>query len=1113
MIRSEGFAHFSLTKIAIGLAAISLHASANALETKDFITPPQAAKPLVWWHWMNGNVTQSGIKKDLAWMDKVGIGGVQNFDAQLMTPKVVDDSLEYMTPQWKNTFEFALAEAKKHNFEFAIAASPGWSETGGPWVKPEQGMKKLSWREVTINAATKKAVRVPTPPTNTGVFQDFYGADEMFADPTHSKKAPPVYYKDIAVLAVPIDGQQIQPLSVTTNNEDKLDLAVLTDNSFSATTNSSSHPDSPLEITFDFGETKTVRSMSLAMPSPGMFFPAVFLPTLQASEDGKTFNDVTTIPIGSTTQTTVSFPNVNARYMRIVMSQNPNGKFSMPSSSAPGAAPPPGFQLPTGEKKLEAVNLLEIAFFSQAKVHRFEDKAGFGIVEDYYPLSYQHDEPGVAKNAVIDITDKLNADGTLNWHPENGLWKIIRLGYSLTGKENHPATEAATGLEVDKYDADAVNAYIAHYLDMYKDASGKFALGDGIKALLNDSIEVGASNWTPKMFEEFKQRRGYDLTPWLPALVGVIIEDAQQTDKFLYDFRLTLGEMLADNHYAVISKRVKEAGLIHYSEALENGRPTLGDGMRIRRNADIPMAAMWAFDTQHQVGPKPQYWADIREAASVAHIYGQNLVAAESLTSAASPWAFSPRDLQPMIDMEFALGMNRPIIHTSVHQPNDNGPGLSLFVFGQYFNRLDTWAEYAKPWVTYISRNAYMLQQGHFKADVAYFYGEETPPTALYNDKPSEDVPQENAYDYVNNDVITALLQNCGSDLCTDSGQRYAVLYLGGTSQYMTLPVLERIAELVANGATVIGKKPVASPSLTDNPKRFDTLANRLWSGKTGKGRIIVADNVQDGVEQAGVAPDFRYKGKDDESTLYFVHRQTDSEDIYYYTNRKNREEPVTFSFNVSGKTPYHYNAVTGDITALTSKEINGVTVIEKTLAPYESGYVVFGESPSPVTHPTTAFSQSTTLKDEWLVSFQENRGAPAQATLSSGNWAESDNDGIRYFSGTASYTQTFTIDKAMQGKPVQLHIEDVRDVVEVVVNGEVVDTLWKPPFHADVSHYLSAGENTLTLNVTNLWVNRLIGDAQPDVKQKYTFTTLPTYVPDAPLRPSGLLGAVTLKW
>jgi len=1103
---------FTLSKVALGLSLLSFNSTGTTLED-DFITPPQSAKPLVWWHWMNGNVTREGIEKDLAWMDRVGIGGVQNFDAQLMTPKIVDTALEYMTPAWKDTFEYALGEANKHNFEFGIAASPGWSETGGPWVKPADGMKKLAWTEITIDARQKKAVRVPQPPQNTGAFQDFYGAEEIFADPTHAEKETPVYYKDIAVIAFPVHEQRIQPVSVTTNNDDELDLGILSDGSYSSATKTQSHPDKDVEITFDFGELKSVQSLSFAMPPPGMFIPAPFLPTLQASEDGVTFAPVATIPVGTTAQTTISFPEVKARFMRIVMSRNPNGKFSLPSSSAPGAAPPPGFNLPTGEAKSEPVDLLEVAFYPQARVHRFEDKAGFGIAPHYHTLSNQHAGEGVPADAVIDITSKLNADGSLNWHPEKGLWKIIRIGYSLTGKENHPATEAATGLEVDKYDASAVSAYIDHYLDMYKDASGQYALGEGVKALLNDSIEVGASNWTPKMFEEFKQRRGYDLTPWLPALVGVVIGSAEQTDKFLYDYRLTLGEMLADNHYAVISKRVKEAGLIHYSEALENGRPTLGDGMRIRRNADVPMAAMWSFDTDDQVGPQPQYWADIREAASVAHVYGQNLVAAESLTSASSPWAFSPRDLQPMIDMEFALGVNRPIIHTSVHQPKDEGPGLSLFVFGQYFNRLETWADYAKPWVTYISRNAYMLQQGHFKADVAYFYGEDAPPTSLYLDKPSEDVPLENAYDYVNNDVITDLLQNCGAELCTDSGQRYAVLYLGGTSQYMTLPVLERIAELVANGATVIGKKPLASPSLADDAARFTDLANKLWSGKTGKGRVINADDVESGIKEAGVTPDFRYTGKHEDTTVFFVHRETDNEDIYYYTNRKNRDEPVTLSFNVSDRKPYHYNAVTGAITALNSTVKDGLTVIEKTLAPYESGYVVFGDSPANVDKVASSFSNTKTLKDQWQVTFQKDRGAPAKATLSAGNWAESDDTGIRYFSGTASYTQSFNIDKAMRGKPVQLHIEDVRDVVEVVVNGQVVNTLWKPPFEVDVSDYLTAGENTVTLNITNLWVNRLIGDAQPDVKQKYTFTTLPAYVPDAPLRPSGLLGDVSLKW
>ena len=1096
----------------VGSAMTSLSVVAGSMSDAEFQQPPQYAKPLVWWHWMSGNVTEDGIAKDLAWMNRVGIGGVQNFDAHLMTPKIVDTPVQYMSEDWQQKFQFALTQAQQYDFEFGIAASPGWSETGGPWVTPKDGMKKISWSETYVTGGSTKPITLALPPQTTGVFQDYAQGTEMFQDDSHAKDHVPHYYEDIAVYAIPLSAAPVEIKSVATSYGEPLSLTLMQDGSYTTGATSVSGPDEALAITFDFVDVQTIQSASFAMPIPGMFLPAAFAPVVQASADDKHFTDVADFVVETSVQKTVSFAPVQARYMRLVMRANPNGKFELPSSSAPGSAPPPGFKLPTGEPQASPVNLLEVAFYAQPRVHRFEDKAGFGIVEDYYPLSYQHNANGVPASDIIDVTDALQADGTLAWTPIEGNWKILRVGYSLTGKENHPATPESTGLEVDKYDPVAVRKYIEHYLGNYAKASGNAKLGEGVKALLNDSIEVGPSNWTPAMFAEFKQRRGYDLRPWLPALTGVVVNNAQDSDKFLYDFRLTLAEMIADNHYGVISKVLDEYNMIHYSEALENGRPSLGDGMRMRRTADIPMAAMWSFDTNNKIGPAPQYWSDIREAASVAHIYGQNKVAAESLTAAASPWAFSPRDLQPMIDMEFALGVNRPIIHTSVHQPLDNGPGLSLFIFGQYFNRLETWAEFAKPWVTYISRNTYMLQQGRFYADVAYFYGEETPLTALYNDKPSQDVPRENGFDYVNADIIRDLLSVDNGQLVTPSGQRYQVLYLGGTSEYMSLSVLQKLAELVKDGATVIGTKPLASPSLQDDPTEFAALADSLWGGNTGKGRIIEASDISSGLKKAGVQADFAYNAKRDDTELFFVHRHTDSEEIYFYTHRQNRSEPVTLRFAVTGKTPYHYNAVTGQISTVDYKQKRGVTEIKRNLAPFESGYIVFADDERENAKKPAKGHTFTLLDDNWSVTFQSGRGAPeTPMTMQAGNWANSNDERIKYFSGTATYQQTVELKRLPKGKSLVLDLGDVRELVEVSVNGKVVDTLWKPPYQTDVTDFLTSGSNTITLKVTNLWVNRLIGDVQPDAEETFTFTTVPTYIPDAPLRESGLLGPVKI--
>ncbi len=1122
-------AHFTLRRLVTALSTGGLIFSSSLLAAskppadplwQGFTTPPASAKPRVWWHWMNGNVTKEGIKADLDWMASVGIGGVQNFDAYLATPQIVDKRITYMTPKWSQMFDYALQQAKSHNMEFAIAASPGWSETGGPWVAAKDGMKKLVWSETLVSAAqlAKGPLALAAPPQTTGAFQDVPVAEEMFGG-NAPKAEHPHYYGNIAVLALPADEVSSNFSKVTTSDGKTLDATTLHDGKYATQQDFVTKLDSPYWLQFDYPKAQSFQSASLAMPAPPMFVPASLQPELWASSDGKQFTKVATFPASSGVQSTVRFAPVNAKALRIVFASNPNSSFSMPSDPAPGAAKPPFIAMAMNKADSVPFSIMELGFYGRPKVHHFEEKAGYAIANEYYPLNQGATVAGTPASEVIDLTDKLDADGKLHWQPKQGNWRIIRLGYSLTGKENHPATPEATGLEVDKFDADAVSRYINTYLDNYVNALGGRSLKDaGISALLNDSIEVGASNWTPELFSEFKQRRGYDLHPWLPALTGEIINDSAQTDAFLYDFRHTLAELIADNHYAVISDAAHKRGLKHYSEALENGRPVLGDGMAMRKHADVPMAAMWSFSTDKAVGPKPQYWSDIREAASVAHIYGQNTVAAESLTSALSPWAFSPADLQPMIDMEFALGVNLPIIHTSVHQPLTNkAPGLSLLVFGQFFNRLETWAPYAKPWVDYIARNAFMLQQGRFAADVAYFYGEEAPLTGMHSDTPPTDVPKQNGFDYVNADVILTQLKVTDGKLTADSGASYKALYLGDASQFISLKVLQQLSALVQQGATLIGPQPKASPQLQDDQQAFTQLATALWQGKTGKGKVIAADSVQTGLDQAGIKADFAYQSANADSTIMFVHRVVDDKDIYYYTNRHNRAEPVTFSFAVSGKQPMHWDANTGQATPLSYQVKDGVTQIARTLAPFESGYVVFERptSKAAFTAPQAHQQVLTSLTDNWQVSFQPGRGAPEKAvTLAVGDLAKSADDSIKYFSGTATYNKELMVEKAwLKGDAaLTLDLGKVGDVADVLVNGQSAGIVWKAPYQTqDLRALLKPGANTLEIKVTNLWVNRLIGDKQPDAKQTYTFTTMDTYEPTAPLRPSGLLMPVKL--
>jgi hypothetical protein len=513
----------------------------------------------------------------------------------------------------------------------------------------------------------------------------------------------------------------------------------------------------------------------------------------------------------------------------------------------------------------------------------------------------------------------------------------------------------------------------------------------------------------------------------------------------------------------------------------------------------------------------------MKGAASVAHIYGQNLVAAESLTSMMAPWAHSPADLRPMIDLEFAYGINRPVIHTSVHQPvDDKVPGLSLAIFGQYFTRHETWSDMARPWIDYIARTSLLLQQGHNVADVAYFYGEEQPLTSLFAQEPLADTPSRHAYDFVNGDVLLNQLEVINGSLVAKSGgakrAAYRALYLGGSSEFMTLPVLRRIAELVAAGATVVGAAPKASPSNMDDATQFASLVERLWSGHAvtaiGKGRVIAGRNIDAALASMHLDPAFDYDRTERDGQMLFVHRQLAEGDIYFITNRAHTSESIQGRFRVVGKQPKIWRADTGTTEAVSYRIENGVTIVPLQFAADESLLVVFLEptSKTEAVVATPEYVPILRLTDSWGVAFQSGRGAPARVTFANLHPLGNDADaGIKYFSGVATYTVNFDLPKEFKrGAPLLLDLGLVGDVAEVRVNNALAGTVWKPPYRVDISRAVKSGKNSLEVRVANLWVNRLIGDAQPGAK-KITFTALPTYQPDAPLRPAGLIGPVTI--
>jgi len=509
----------------------------------------------------------------------------------------------------------------------------------------------------------------------------------------------------------------------------------------------------------------------------------------------------------------------------------------------------------------------------------------------------------------------------------------------------------------------------------------------------------------------------------------------------------------------------------------------------------------------------------MKGASSVAHLYGRPYVAAESMTAAFSPWAFAPADLRRIVDLEFAYGINRPVIHTSVHQPvDDRQPGLSLSIFGQYFNRHETWAPMAKPWVDYLSRTAFLLQQGENVADLAYYYGEEQPLTALHAYQTLQDVPRTHAFDFVNADALLRALHVQDGELVSTGGARYRALYLGGSSRHMSVAVLKRIAALVEAGATVIGLPPTSSPGLADDPAVFRELVQKLWPGAAsstfGKGHVIRAPDAETGLAAAGVPADFSYAGEAADSEVLFVQRRTADGELYFVNNRLNRPEQLAARFRGTGKRPEIWRADSGRMERVPFWYEGGDTVVPLKMAAEDSFFVVFREpaSSNEVTAAQADPLPVAQIDGGWDLAFQAGRGAPATLHLDRLQPLDANTDpGVRYFSGIATYTTPFTLPVGTKpGAALSLDLGEVGEVAEVRVNGRVAGTVWHAPYRLDIGALVQAGSNLLEVRVANLWVNRLIGDAQPGATS-HTFTALPTYLPDAPLRRSGLIGPVRL--
>jgi hypothetical protein len=1084
-----------------------------------FEMPPESARPRVWWHWMNGNITQEGIKLDIEWMHRVGLGGFQNFDASMATPQVVKSRLAYMSPEWKGAFRYATNLADNLGMEEAIAGSPGFSETGGPWVGAKEAMKKYVWSEIRVEGGKPFTGVLPHPPSNTGAFQNLSIEDvgSLSTGPFHA----PEYYADSAVVAfrqaktdVPLP--DLHPIITSSS---PIDVSLLSDGDLKNTTTLALPEDNGKGwIQYSFPQPRTIRSVTMVAGKRNLFdlYFRVERPSgieLESSDDGQSFQKVIDLPQGGSTENTISFDPVTAKYFRVTFAP------TVPSINTSGVL--------TGEsQRRREVHIAELELHPGARVNRFEEKAGFNTLRDLYAYATPGfgQQDAINKNDIVDLTSRMQADGAMDWTPPPGDWVIVRFGYSLLGITNHPASKEATGLEVDKLNGQYVRNYVNRYLDMYESAVGPGMVGKrGVRYMVNDSWEAGSQNWTDNMLEQFVRLRGYDPHPWLPVLTGRIVDSTQASDKFLWDFRKTIADLTAEQHYGQLAAALKARGIGHYSEAEEDDRAFIVDGMEAKKYADIPMGADWV-QTPGVDNVQYRYDADDRESASVAHIYGQNIAATETFTTCNSSvaWAWSPATLKPTADQVFLNGINRIVIHVSAHQPLlDKVPGMTFGPCGQNFTRNETWAEEAAPWITYLARTSWLLQQGQFVADIAYFYGEDSNLSAIFHDS-APNVPSGYDFDYVNPDVLIHELKVSNGKLVTRSGMSYGVLVLDKYSRHMSLPVLRAIDRLVEEGAIVVGEKPIATPSLADDASAFKELNDELFGVEpgvhaVGKGKVYTGtDDLESVLQTLKISPDVDYASPDRSKAIEFIHRRLSSGDLYFIDNRSDHEASVDATFRVSGRAPEFWYSETGNTVPASFGIADGRTTVPLHLEPWGTVFVIFRKQ----THKDSLLLAQTNevrlaiLDGPWELKFQPNRGAPASVTLDKLiSWSDSPDKGIKYFSGEGTYT--YDIDASAgwvkKGDKIWLDLGDVRNLATVSLNGKELGTVWHAPYRIDATPAFRPGRNQLSIRVFNSWVNRMIGDSQPDATTKYSFTTYRSYGARSPLSASGMLGPVVV--
>lgn len=1074
---------------------------------KDFKNPPYSKGPWVVWHWSSANQNKEGITSNLEGMAKAGIAGATLFS---FPPggfgsggkTIIDNPAAPLSKEWFDLMLFAAQEAKRLNIKLAIQISAGWATAGGDWITPELSQQQIVWSDVTVNGGQKFSGKIARPVRSAA---SIHGIEE------EHPKSWDNYYRDLNVLAykVPEDWGEtnITRSAKVTTSFDVTDINPLLDKRNESVVIKSEEKGF---IQFEFENPFTLRSIYINNGGRGIINIPAHSMEIQQSNDGINFTKIDELEpmMGgfqtSSSELTHAVKQTTAKYFRLVYHPQPpvnydehmaGGTFTVGGIGPKREGDPIGFA--DIKNMIDPLNLASIQLSSTAVVNHWEGKTALTwgksrrITNDMMPES-----ACVPLNEIIDISDKMDADGNIQWDIPEGKWKIMRFGYTTMARTN--GSGIGQGLEPDKFRKEGARIAFEGWYERILDHVGK-ELSDSVITMLNvDSWECGSQNWSPIFKEEFEKRRGYDLSKYLPLMAGIPIENADVTESFLFDIRRTIADLISDNFFGELQRLAHEKGDVVNTEVTN---PTMtSDGMLVYKNVDLTSSEFWC--------DKWNCWkpSDIRDAASGAHIYGKEIVIAEAFTGGRN-WKEDPYGLKAMGDMHYVDGINRMMIHLWAGQPyTDKKPGFTGAA-GLYFNENTPWIKPGAAWIDYMRRAQVMLQAGVTECDALYFIGEDVPCRALlpenYGTYFTIDpvLPKGYNFDSVNQDAMLNLATVKDGKIVFPSGVSYSVLVLH-PDRVITLKLANKLKELIHAGAQVVGAKPSGSISLEDAAiadSEIKKIADEVWGDldgvsvkekSYGAGRVFSGLSMQEVMNKIGVEPDLSFlnqtetiTGKPFKATadqtkgldataygpdrkgwgLMWNHRSEGDMDFYFISNQEQKKLTADISIRQVGRVPELWHADTGEIEDVPVwKEENGRTVIPYNFEPSESVFIVFRKS-SKEQNQVVGFVNSESSED--LILEVQNDGKIEKWATANGNWSLKTKNGK-------------TIKAKANKVPLPSEIKGDWDVSFPLLTGEVLDTKmnsgsWTENENEEIKHFSGTATYKKDVQIDKKQINK----------------------------------------